>query len=75
MGHAHGNSLTLDRWAPTLRKPLSSLFRDPVLRAAFRRAEDDGLTGELVEIDRPRRLDGGVSETIPATGRRVQVEA
>ena len=60
---------------PSTTKPLSSLFRDPVLRAAFRRAEDDGLTGELVEIDRPRRLEGGASETIPATGRRVQVEA
>lgn len=48
----------------SITKPLSSLFRDPVLRAAFRRAEDDGLTGELVEADRPRRLDGGAAETV-----------
>ncbi|MCP1915895.1 hypothetical protein J2R96_008375 [Bradyrhizobium elkanii] len=44
-------------------KPLSSLFRDPMLRAAFKAAEDDGLTGELVETDRPRRLDGGAAES------------
>lgn len=44
-------------------KPLSSLFRDPVLRAAFKAAEDDGLTGGLVEADRPRRLDGGAAES------------
>ncbi|MCA6105106.1 hypothetical protein [Bradyrhizobium australafricanum] len=40
---------------------LSSLFRDPFVAAAFQRAEDDGLTGELVEIDRPRKLDGGAA--------------
>lgn len=34
-------------------KPLSALFRDPLLRAAFAAAEDDGLTGELVETDHP----------------------
>lgn len=42
-------------------KPLSSLFRSPVLRAAFKAAEDDGLTGELVETGQPRRLDGGAA--------------
>ncbi|WLA78824.1 hypothetical protein [Bradyrhizobium elkanii] len=43
----------------SITKPLSSLFRDPVLRAAFKAAEDDGLTGELVETNRPRDLGGG----------------
>lgn len=38
-------------------KPLSSLFRDPVLRAAFRAAEDDGLAP--VDIGRPKTLRGG----------------
>lgn len=44
-------------------KPLSSLFRDPVLRAAFKAAEDDGLSPSAVHVDLPRRLDGGAAET------------
>jgi hypothetical protein len=39
--------------------PLSTLFRDPYLRAVFQAAEDDGLAPSLVEVDRPRTLDGG----------------
>jgi len=35
-----------------------------VLRAAFKAAEDDGLTGELVEADGPRRLDGGAAVSV-----------
>jgi hypothetical protein len=54
---------------------LSSLFRDPFVAAAFRRAEDDGLTGALVKVDQPRTLDGGASEAIPAMSRRALVEA
>lgn len=50
---------------------LSSLFVDPFLKAAFERAEDDGLTGELVETDHPRHLDGGAAEVIGDTGRRI----
>lgn len=42
-------------------KPLSSLFQDPVLRAAFRAAEDDGLSPAMVDVDHPRRLDGGAA--------------
>ncbi|MGY2920544.1 hypothetical protein [Bradyrhizobium sp. USDA 3262] len=52
-------------------KPLSSLFRDPVLRAAFEAAERDGMTPSLVESDHPRLLNGGAAEVIPETGRRV----
>lgn len=54
---------------------LSSLIRDPFVRAAFRRAEDDGLSPSPVAVDHPRTLDGGAAETVPATGRRVLVEA
>ncbi|MCW2200425.1 hypothetical protein M2227_002515 [Bradyrhizobium elkanii] len=42
-------------------KPLSTLFRDPVLRAAFSRAEDDGLSPSTVDADRPRTRDGGAA--------------
>ena len=54
---------------------LSSLFRDPYLRDAFARAEDDGFEPDLVEVDNPKTLDGGAAELIPSTGRRVLVEA
>ncbi|WOH55054.1 hypothetical protein [Bradyrhizobium sp. BWC-3-1] len=40
---------------------LSCLFRDPFVAAAFRRAEDEGLTGEPVMVDQPRTLDGGAA--------------
>ncbi|MHC2273529.1 hypothetical protein ACVME8_000140 [Bradyrhizobium diazoefficiens] len=36
---------------------LSSQFRDPFLRAAFKAAEDDGLAP--VDTDRPKTLRGG----------------
>ncbi|MEY9607269.1 hypothetical protein ABIF21_000143 [Bradyrhizobium elkanii] len=42
-------------------KPLSSLFRDPVLRAAFKAAEDEGLSPSPVVVDLPRTLDGGAA--------------
>lgn len=45
-------------------KPLSSLFVDPFLVAAFRAAEDDGLAPALVETDDPRQLDGGAVERV-----------
>jgi hypothetical protein len=38
------------------------MFVDPYLRAIFRAAEDDGLAPALVEVDRPRTLDGGAAE-------------
>jgi hypothetical protein len=44
---------------------LSHLFRDPFLRAAF--AEDDGLAPDLVAIDNPKTLDGGVAERVLET--------
>lgn len=40
---------------------LSSLFRDPFVAAAFRNAEDDGLTGEPVAVDRAPTLNGGAA--------------
>lgn len=57
------------------RVHLSHLFRDPFVRAAFEAAEDDGLAPALVETDHPPMLSGGAAEVIPATGRRVLVEA
>ena len=56
---------------------LSAMFRDPFLKAAFQAAEDDGLTGELVETDHPKSLDGGAAEVMGDTGRhlRALVEA
>jgi hypothetical protein len=51
---------------------LSSMFRDPFLRAAFEAAEDDGLAPALVETDHPRTLDGGAAERMTeTTGHRV----
>jgi hypothetical protein len=51
---------------------LSSMFRDPFLRAAFKAAEDDGLAPALVETDHPRTLDGGAAERMTeTTGRRL----
>ena len=54
---------------------VSQLIRDPYVSHAFGRAEDDGLAPDLVETDHPKTLDGGAAEIIPATGRRVMVEA
>lgn len=51
---------------------LSAMFRDPFLRAAFQAAEDDGLTGALVDTDHPRTLDGGAAEVIGYTGRHIR---
>jgi hypothetical protein len=52
------------------RVHLSHLFRDPVVAAAFKAAED-GLAPDLVQIDHPKTLDGGAAEIIGDTGRRV----
>jgi hypothetical protein len=46
---------------------LSSMFRDPHLRAAFKAAEDDGLAPAFVETDQPRTLDGGAAERMTET--------
>jgi hypothetical protein len=40
---------------------LSSLIRDPFVRAAFEAAERDGLTPLGVLIDTPPSLDGGAA--------------
>lgn len=52
---------------------LSHLMQDPFVRDAFLRAEQDGGDdfGELVEVDHPKTLDGGASEVIGDTGRRI----
>jgi hypothetical protein len=50
---------------------LSQMIRDPFVSAAFRAAEDDGLTPDLVETDHPKTLDGGAVELVPADGRRI----
>jgi len=50
---------------------LSKLIRDPFVRDAFARAEDDGLAPDLVGIDNPKTLDGGSAAPTPATGRSV----
>jgi hypothetical protein len=48
--------------------PLSGLFSDPMLREAFRRAEDDTGTALTVTFanppDRPRLLQGGAAERV-----------
>jgi hypothetical protein len=42
------------------------------LCAAFEAAEDDGLTGQLVDTDYPRTLDGDAAEPMTEiTGRRI----
>jgi hypothetical protein len=48
------------------RLQLSLMIRDPFVAAAFKAAEDDGLTPALVEIDHPRILDGGAAERVLA---------
>jgi hypothetical protein len=40
---------------------LSSLIRDPFVRAAFEAAERDGLATPAVLIDNPPSLDGGAA--------------
>jgi hypothetical protein len=45
-------------------KPLSSLFRDPFLRAAFATAEDDGLAPSLADTDRTPIRDGGAAARV-----------
>ena len=54
------------------RLQLSLMIRDPIVAAAFKAAEDDGLAPNMVEVDRPRTLDGGAAEVAPDTGRRVR---
>jgi hypothetical protein len=62
---------------PNPTTKLSTLFTDPFLKDAFRRAEDDGPDEAFAECDHPRSLDGGAAEQLcqSATGRRVLVEA
>lgn len=43
---------------------LSSLIRDPVVRAAFERAERDCGQTFAIPNDRPRMLDGGAAEPV-----------
>lgn len=53
-----------DRDDTTRKIPLSKLFSDPVLRAAFRRAEGDGFDFSIafaLPPDRPRCLEGGAA--------------
>jgi hypothetical protein len=48
------------------RLQISLMIRDPFVAAAFRAAEQDGLAPDLVEVDRPRYLDGGAAERVLA---------
>ncbi|SHM07193.1 hypothetical protein SAMN05444159_7595 [Bradyrhizobium lablabi] len=49
------------------RLRISQLLRDPFVAAAFKATEeDDGLAPALVEVDRPKTLDGGAAEHILA---------
>ena len=47
--------------AETNNTVLSSLFRDPFVRAAFEAAERDGLAPLAVLIETPPSLDGGAA--------------
>jgi hypothetical protein len=44
--------------------PLSAMFNNPALRAAFERAERDGTAPLAVAVDRPRILQGGAAERV-----------
>jgi hypothetical protein len=44
--------------------PLSTLFTDPFLRDAFRRAEDGDSMTFAVPPTRPRMLGGGAAEAV-----------
>jgi hypothetical protein len=44
--------------------PLSTLFTDPLVRDAFRRAEDGDSMIFAVPPARPRTLDGGAAERV-----------
>jgi hypothetical protein len=52
---------------------LSHLMRDPFVRDAFERAEYDSGDdeGAFVSDDHPKTLDGGATEVIGDTGRRI----
>jgi hypothetical protein len=52
---------------------LSHLMRDPFVRDAFERAEQNGGDdeGAFVSKDHPKTLDGGAAEVIGATDRRI----
>ncbi|MGY4193365.1 hypothetical protein ACVIM9_002706 [Bradyrhizobium sp. USDA 4520] len=45
-------------------KPLSSLFRDPYVAAAFKAAEDDGLSPAPVSVDPPHSPASGAAEPV-----------
>ena len=49
-----------------ITKPLSAMFRDPSLRAAFPAAEDDGLAPEFAETDHPTKSIACWSFSMPA---------
>jgi hypothetical protein len=46
------------------RLQISLMIRDPYVARAFRAAEEDGLAPSLVNIDRPRMLNGGAAEPV-----------
>jgi hypothetical protein len=48
------------------RLQISLMIRDPFVAAAFKAAEGDGLAPDLVEVDRPKHLDGGAAERVLA---------
>jgi hypothetical protein len=52
----------------TLRWPLSALIKDPIVRAAFQRAERDYGQSFAIPDDPPNELDGGAAEPV---GERV----
>jgi hypothetical protein len=49
---------------------LSTLFADPMIRDAFRRAERDHGEAFAVPAPAPRLLVGGAAEPLPALGER-----
>jgi len=49
------------------RLQISLMIHDPFVAAASKAAEDDGLAPDLVEVDRPRILDGGAAERVLET--------
>jgi hypothetical protein len=75
----HRNGLTPSQRIATMARAtqqpttkLSGMFRDPLLRAAFQAAVDDGLAPAFVETDHPRTLNGGAAERMTEpTGHRI----
>jgi hypothetical protein len=65
--NSHPTTKPTEFLSAVARIHLSHLFKDPFLQAAFKAAEDDGLAPDLVAIDHPKTLDGGVAERILET--------